>query len=139
MEYKVDELLDILKKLESYISNASDEHINELLRSTKYITKKIRNIRTKDLRVNFKKNVVHYVKIWFRLFLGARDECLVLLNGALRRTYYKKEFEAYEHKRDKEFNFHDDTKLSKFSTDGIDYEYRQIVKYGDKSVCFILF
>jgi hypothetical protein len=128
---KRDSLKDILVDLENRILKDCEAHVKQLLRTTSELTEKIRTCE--------RKHVSHYVKKWFTLFLGARDECLVLLNGALRRSYYKVDFKDYIHAREKEAYLHGGAILSKLSTDGIDYEYRELVDtYGEKSVPFIL-
>ena len=86
------------------------------------------------------KGLKHYVKQWFRSFLGVRDECMILINGELVRNYHIPTHEAHTHARTKEsYYYNSKCTLSMCSIDGVDYEYRQLVeKFGNRSVSTLL-
>lgn len=88
-----------------------------------------------------RKYVVKYLKLWFRSFLGVKDECMILLNGEIVREYHISKHENYIHEREDEAHYYNtQCTLSSCSIDGLDYEYRKIVnKYGHKNVYFIIF
>lgn len=84
------------------------------------------------------KFVDYFVKVWFRAFVGMKDECLVLINGQIIRPYHMKDHEKYIHSRGHEDSWYKGTKLSSCSIDGIDFEYRVFTdKYGHKLVSFM--
>jgi len=86
-------------------------------------------MRTKD------ENVLFYVKCWFKLYLGIKDEVMVLSKGELIRPYHKVMHKQWLHKREKDAHLYNDKyKLTCCCRDGIDYEYRKLVdKHGYKS------
>eukprot|EP01039_Chlorochromonas_danica_P000211 gene213-226_t len=75
-----------------------------------------------------------YLKQWFRAFLGIRDECMVLLTGELVRNYHAALHESYLHDRHEENEIYSkQCSLSLCSSNGIDFEYRRLVKrFGSK-------
>lgn len=77
-----------------------------------------------------------YLKQWFRAFLGIRDECMVLLTGELVRNYHAALHESYLHDRHEENEIYStQCSLSLCSSNGIDFEYRRLVKrFGSKTV-----
>jgi len=74
--------------------------------------------------------------IWFKAFLGYKDECMVLSKGELIRKYHIKQHKKYIHSREKERHYYNmKYKLTSISCDGIDYEYRELQnKYPGKSM-----
>jgi hypothetical protein len=82
-----------------------------------------------------KKFCYRYLKIWFRSYLGIKDECRILINGEIVRPYHVSLHEHYVHKREKESRYYNQNcSLSSCSADGVDYEYRVLEeKYGSKS------
>ncbi len=86
-------------------------------------------MKTKD------ENAIFYVKCWFKLYLGIKDEIMVLSKGELIRPYHKVMHKEWLHKREKDAHLYNSKyKLSCCCRDGIDYEYRKLVdKYGYKS------
>jgi hypothetical protein len=86
-------------------------------------------VKTKD------ENVIFYVKCWFKLYLGIKDEVMVLSKGELIRPYHRVMHKEWAHKREKDAHLYNSKyKLSCCCRDGIDYEYRKLVdKFGYKS------
>lgn len=86
-------------------------------------------MKTKD------ENVIFYAKCWFKLYLGIKDEIMVLSKGELIRPYHKVMHKEWLHKREKDAHLYNSKyKLTCCCRDGIDYEYRKLVdKYGYKS------
>lgn len=84
----------------------------------------------------FQFGLKHYLKQWFRSFLGIKDECMILITGELVRSYHVAIHESYTHERSKEsYYYNRNCTLSACSIDGVDYEYRMLVeKYGNKAV-----
>ncbi|RYH28309.1 hypothetical protein EON65_12665 [archaeon] len=78
---------------------------------------------------------LHFLKLWFRTFLGMRDECMILITGEIVRNYHIEPHRDYIHERNRESHYYNkDCSLSLCSSDGIDFEYRQLQsKYGSKS------
>lgn len=75
------------------------------------------------------KYALEYIKNWFQSFLAFRDEVMVLVQGAVYRSYHIKEHSCYSHERSAignlsgcEARFYVAYKiLSKCSVDGIKY------------------
>src|SRR4051812_29225793 len=62
----------------------------------------------------------HYVREWFRLFLGMTDECLMLINGAVARNYYMKDHTKFSQDRRQKGVHKNALLLSACSVDGMD-------------------
>ena len=77
----------------------------------------------------------HFAKIWFKAFLGIKDEVMVLSKGEIIRRYHKGTHEAFLHSRSKDAHLYNKKyRLTACCKDGVDYEYRYITsKFGHKS------
>lgn len=77
-----------------------------------------------------------YIRIW----IGLKDEIMILLNGQLIRSYHISMNEFFIHERnDEKHYYHSKCSLTSCCIDGLDYEFRKICKrFGDREVCLLL-
>lgn len=78
-------------------------------------------------------HIDHYVRAWFKLYLGAKDECLVLCSGQIQRKYHYAMHKLYLHQRDHESTYYKKSQLSGCSCDGIDYDFRKLSKGNENN------
>ena len=71
------------------------------------------------------------------MYLNVFDECMIVNNGHIRRTYHKKRFKSFLRDRGHERNYFggkDKRSLNACSLDGLDYEVRECLRFdwGEK-------
>jgi len=82
----------------------------------------------RDLATNV--NLKHALQNWLRSFVAVLDECFIYLSGAFSRTsYFAVEHGPYVHDRGpQEEEYEKMGCRSRMSVDGLDYEYRRLVR-----------
>ena len=79
----------------------------------------------------------HAIRDVFKVYLNVFDECMIVNNGHIRRTYHKKRFKSFLRDRGHERNYFggkDKRSLNACSLDGLDYEVRECLRFdwGEK-------
>lgn len=113
-----------LKKLEQDVKTVETYELLMALKTDGYL-KAIQDQKPPYENSNF------YIIRWFRTFVGIKDEAMVLINGELVRKYHQKQHEQYLHTRGKETKYYktgENLSLSSCSIDGLNYQYRQLMK-----------
>lgn len=133
-------------KLESHLTllNKAQSELVKLVQIAESRLKAFQNVTKECIQYITKyqqKFCQRYLKVWFRSYLGIKDECMILINGEIVRPYHIPIHQNFTHKREKEAHYYNNKcTLSSCSVDGLDYEYRMLTdRFGNKSVIYFIF
>jgi len=122
---KYSKLLEVVQKFKQYVQEASTACL-----SFRSIIDDCADKMKKLDKAN-SEYVMYYLHQMFTLYLGRKDEILVLINGDLRRSYHTQQFKNFVHMRSGERkNFRSDVILSACSCEGINFELREFENSG---------
>lgn len=131
LERKLPQAQNAMKNLESIFKECTEK------------LRQLSNDSLTSLDDSKRKEIIsHFVKGWFRSYLGTLDELMVLNNGVVFREYHKNEHEKFKHDRHDQNDYYKESTnsqnkkssdfLSLCSVDGINFEilkYEKLVRF----------